>query len=278
MRWSAGVLTPTDAQPALVTSGASVAAQCSQLRPRQCRRALQEVLQVIQHRRKPMSRSETGASPALLLSMDDFSSFQTVGKGKDCVVYSALCQKLDGGNSSVVLKVYEKAQISTIKHRSVRREARIMRYLTEKRCVLVMTGCWWWLFERSSRGSSPLHRAHRAVRPAGWLWRRGDSSSSSINCDTCVTAYMRSSSSSSSAFILHSTVEDQGMQYPTQQQNPARSRRSSKAAAGCCPTMPDDPAAVFRLPPPASLRTLHAASRTPRPTSAPSRTASRSTS
>lgn len=49
---------------------------------------------------------------------------------RDCVVYSATCDKLNG--ASVVLKVYDKAKISAIKHRSVRREARIMRYLTEK--------------------------------------------------------------------------------------------------------------------------------------------------
>jgi hypothetical protein len=30
-----------------------------------------------------------------------------------------------------VLKVYDKGRISAVKHRSVRREARIMRFLTE---------------------------------------------------------------------------------------------------------------------------------------------------
>jgi hypothetical protein len=39
----------------------------------------------------------------LLLSMNDFANFKQIGKGKDCVVYSASCEKL-GGNS-VVLKV-----------------------------------------------------------------------------------------------------------------------------------------------------------------------------
>ncbi|KAF6256795.1 kinase-like domain-containing protein [Scenedesmus sp. NREL 46B-D3] len=67
---------------------------------------------------------------SMLLSMDDFKAFRQIGKGKDCVVYSATCDKLNG--ASVVLKVYDKAKISAIKHRSVRREARIMRYLTEK--------------------------------------------------------------------------------------------------------------------------------------------------
>jgi len=49
---------------------------------------------------------------------------------RDCVVYCAICEKL--GGATVVLKVYDKAKISSIKQRSVRREARIMRYLTDK--------------------------------------------------------------------------------------------------------------------------------------------------
>jgi hypothetical protein len=73
--------------------------------------------------------------------MDEFSQFSTLGRGKDCVVYAALCEKLDGGASSVALKVYEKAKISAIKHRSVRREARIMRYLTDKRCATCVCAC-----------------------------------------------------------------------------------------------------------------------------------------
>lgn len=73
----------------------------------------------------------SGQSLQLLLSMNDFADFKQIGKGKDCVVYSASCEKL--GGQSVVLKVYDKAKISAIKHRSVRREARIMRYLTDKR-------------------------------------------------------------------------------------------------------------------------------------------------
>jgi hypothetical protein len=35
--------------------------------------------------------------------------------------------------STTFTQVYDKAKISAIKHRSVRREARIMRYLTDKR-------------------------------------------------------------------------------------------------------------------------------------------------
>eukprot|EP00775_Hariotina_reticulata_P004227 gene4227-4476_t len=70
------------------------------------------------------------ATSQLLLSMDDFKHFKQIGKGKDCVVYSAVCDKL--GGATVVLKVYDKAKISSIKQRSVRREARIMRYLTDK--------------------------------------------------------------------------------------------------------------------------------------------------
>ncbi len=49
------------------------------------------------------------------------------------MVYSATCAKLGGAN--VVLKVYDKSRISAIKSRSVRREARIMRFLTDARCV-----------------------------------------------------------------------------------------------------------------------------------------------
>ena len=34
---------------------------------------------------------------------------------------------------SVVIKVYDKTKISAVKHRSVKREARIMKYLTQKK-------------------------------------------------------------------------------------------------------------------------------------------------
>ncbi|GBF97062.1 aurora-like kinase [Raphidocelis subcapitata] len=64
----------------------------------------------------------------LLLSMDDFADYREIGRGKDAVVYSATCPKL--GGAPVVLKVYEKAGISAVKHRAVRREARIMRFVT----------------------------------------------------------------------------------------------------------------------------------------------------
>lgn len=73
-----------------------------------------------------------GPGSALLLSMDDFTSFKAIGKGKDSVVYSAACPKL--GGATVALKVYDKARISANKSRSVRREARIMRFLTDARC------------------------------------------------------------------------------------------------------------------------------------------------
>jgi hypothetical protein len=42
----------------------------------------------------------------LLLSMNDFTNFKQIGKGKDCVVYAASCEKL--GGHSVVLKVSRK--------------------------------------------------------------------------------------------------------------------------------------------------------------------------
>jgi hypothetical protein len=45
----------------------------------------------------------------LLLSMNDFANFKQIGKGKDCVVYSASCEKL-GGNS-VVLKVRDGVRV-----------------------------------------------------------------------------------------------------------------------------------------------------------------------
>uniref|UniRef100_A0A383WNW0 Protein kinase domain-containing protein n=1 Tax=Tetradesmus obliquus TaxID=3088 RepID=A0A383WNW0_TETOB len=79
---------------------------------------------------KSLKMAAASSDANMLLSMDDFKAFRQIGKGKDCVVYSATCDKLNG--ASVVLKVYDKAKISAIKHRSVRREARIMRYLTEK--------------------------------------------------------------------------------------------------------------------------------------------------
>lgn len=45
----------------------------------------------------------SGQSMQLLLSMNDFTNFKQIGKGKDCVVYAASCEKL--GGHSVVLKV-----------------------------------------------------------------------------------------------------------------------------------------------------------------------------
>jgi hypothetical protein len=45
----------------------------------------------------------SGQSMQLLLSMNDFANFKQIGKGKDCVVYAASCEKL--GGHSVVLKV-----------------------------------------------------------------------------------------------------------------------------------------------------------------------------
>jgi predicted Ser/Thr protein kinase len=49
---------------------------------------------------------------------------------QDSVVYACRCAKL--GGRSVVLKVYDKGRMSPVKHRSVRREARIMKFLTYK--------------------------------------------------------------------------------------------------------------------------------------------------
>jgi hypothetical protein len=51
---------------------------------------------------------------------------------RDATLYAAACAKL--GGARVVLKVYEKARISAAKARSVRREARVMRFVTEARC------------------------------------------------------------------------------------------------------------------------------------------------
>jgi hypothetical protein len=52
---------------------------------------------------------------------------------RDAVLLAATCAKL--GRRAVV-KVYNKATISAGKARSVRREARVMRHLTEERCGL----------------------------------------------------------------------------------------------------------------------------------------------
>ncbi len=48
-------------------------------------------------------------------------------------MYACTCDKL--GGRAVVLKVYDKTKVSAVKHRSIRREARIMKYLTYKGCV-----------------------------------------------------------------------------------------------------------------------------------------------
>jgi hypothetical protein len=62
------------------------------------------------HKEDPMSGGpaasepeSSGQSMQLLLSMNDFANFKQIGKGKDCVVYAASCEKL--GGHSVVLKV-----------------------------------------------------------------------------------------------------------------------------------------------------------------------------
>lgn len=68
--------------------------------------------------RQPASHSPTCRNPA---------------RPRDAVVYSATCPKL--GGAPVVLKVYEKAGISQVKHRAVRREARIMRFVTSAGCA-----------------------------------------------------------------------------------------------------------------------------------------------
>lgn len=49
------------------------------------------------------SPGSQASSGQLLLSMNDFANFKQIGKGKDCVVYAASCEKL--GGHSVVLKV-----------------------------------------------------------------------------------------------------------------------------------------------------------------------------
>ncbi len=50
---------------------------------------------------------------------------------RDSRIYSANCKRM--GGKSVVIKVYDKTKISAVKHRSVKREARIMKYLTQKK-------------------------------------------------------------------------------------------------------------------------------------------------
>ena len=46
-------------------------------------------------------------------------------------MYAATCAKL--GGAAVALKVYDKSRLSAAKGRSVRREARVMRFLTDAR-------------------------------------------------------------------------------------------------------------------------------------------------
>jgi hypothetical protein len=50
---------------------------------------------------------------------------------RDCVVFAAHCQKLDGRR--VAVKVYEKSKLSASKLRAVKREAAMMIYMTRKR-------------------------------------------------------------------------------------------------------------------------------------------------
>ncbi|CAK0752065.1 hypothetical protein CVIRNUC_002117 [Coccomyxa viridis] len=66
---------------------------------------------------------------------DDFKDSAVIGKGKDCIVYSSHCSKLDG--RKVAVKVYEKSSLSASKLRAVKREAAMMIYMTRKRVPLI---------------------------------------------------------------------------------------------------------------------------------------------
>lgn len=65
------------------------------------------------------------------LRNEDFRDIKQIGKGRDTKIYSATCSKL--GNDTVALKVYDKSKLSSMKHRAVKREARIMRQISQRR-------------------------------------------------------------------------------------------------------------------------------------------------
>jgi hypothetical protein len=77
---------------------------------------------------------------------------------RDSLVYSCTCSKL--GSRSVVLKVYDKLKISPVKHRSVRREARIMKYLTHKRWGATAAAA------DQATAAAPCHRHCQLLAPA----------------------------------------------------------------------------------------------------------------
>ncbi len=71
------------------------------------------------------------APSLLLVPSSPRATAAALSPHRDCVVYAAKCPRLTG--RSVVLKIYDKSKLSAVKQRSVRREARIMKYLSHKR-------------------------------------------------------------------------------------------------------------------------------------------------
>ncbi|KAL4449408.1 hypothetical protein ABPG77_007052 [Micractinium sp. CCAP 211/92] len=66
----------------------------------------------------------------------DFTDVQEIGKGKDTLIYSALCPKL--GNRRVAVKVYDKTKVQATKYRAIKREIAMMMFFMRKRLPSVV--------------------------------------------------------------------------------------------------------------------------------------------
>uniref|UniRef100_A0A1D2ACQ6 Protein kinase domain-containing protein n=1 Tax=Auxenochlorella protothecoides TaxID=3075 RepID=A0A1D2ACQ6_AUXPR len=62
---------------------------------------------------------------------NDFQSLKEVGKGKDTVIYSAVCLPL--GNKIVAVKIYDKSRLASTKVRAIKREVAMMLYFMRHR-------------------------------------------------------------------------------------------------------------------------------------------------
>eukprot|EP00887_Chlorella_sp_A99_P003163 scaffold9.g3163.t1 len=78
--------------------------------------------------------------PNLLSESDwtlaDFHSLVEVGKGKDTVIYSAICPRL--GNRKVALKQYDKTKVQPTKYRAIKREIAMMLFFARKQLPSVV--------------------------------------------------------------------------------------------------------------------------------------------
>lgn len=65
-------------------------------------------------------------------SMRDFDHVEEIGRGKDTIIYKAVCLRL-GGGMEVAIKVYDRSKVTSTKLRAIKREIAMMMYFSRKR-------------------------------------------------------------------------------------------------------------------------------------------------